>query len=96
VSDLFILLKRLCVYDYDYVAEAHAVGERPYQTIFHFRQAQKCFSFSFRKNTESAKHPQKYTNNKTYMGKLKGLYKRMLCTSSLLAKGCWPTKTVRQ
>ncbi len=42
------------------------------------------------------KHPQKYTHNKFYMGKLKGLYQRMLCTSSLLAKGCCPTKTVRQ
>jgi hypothetical protein len=49
VSDLFILLKRLCVYDYE--VEAQSVRDLIKQ-FSHFRQAQKCFSFSFRKNTE--------------------------------------------
>ncbi len=49
VSDLFILLKRLCVYDY--VVEAQSVRDLIKQ-FFHFRQAQKYFSFSFWKNTE--------------------------------------------
>ncbi len=47
------------------------------------------------------KLPQKYTHSKCYMGKLKGLYKSMLCTSSLYYQKkrtymCWPSKAVRK